>query len=739
MAKLMSHLQGIHGAKVLKAVSSTVRIHILNMLFDKGPMSYTELMNSLKMNPSRDAGRFAYHLKFLLKADLIDADVDSKKYRLSELGKMVVEVADQIEKKALRPKRLLVRTSRFTLEEFDANRIADSLIREADVPADLAQKIARDAEKQLLKSKTKYLTAPLVREVVNAILIEKGMEEQRHKLTRLGLPVHEVATLIAIRKASQDSASIPETAGKAVVEEYTLLNVLPRDISDAYLSGSLYINQLSNWILKPNEIMHDIRFFLQKGLNIEAMDAHQLSLPPPKNLESALSLIQNVLLCSSREVGETQTLDYFNTFLAPFIRNRQFAEVKEAIRLFLFNLSQHTNTTLGLELKAPDFVGEKPVYGFNGNLSGYYRDFSEENQLLASALIEVFTEETTNKPLFNPKLVIKIRPEAFTDEEAKELLLKFHQLASEKGIGYFAYLSGKNQKYSSYSSSGTKLNAEPKGDWEIDTLRTGNIGLVTINLPRIAYECEKEEAKFLNLLRERLEMAARALEIKFRSLRQHGEGLFPFLTQKNNGDRYFRLENSLRTINLVGLREAAEVFCEKNTSKDEKVLSFAEKIVQQTVDFTGKTGRRREKHLLPAILPSIEDSERLARLDVERFGVAKVKFSGTREKPHYSTVSRFAFENGRVDSDFLKAEGNLHKLCAGGNLTVIELEDAERKAEELMVFTRELGEKYEIEFFTYNRSLTYCINCRKSWIGFTPKCPKCGSVSTLTTFDRFRT
>ena len=63
----------MRGVKILKAVSSPLRLQILNLLFDRGPLSYTELMGSLKMNPSRDAGRFAYHLKFLLKADLVEA------------------------------------------------------------------------------------------------------------------------------------------------------------------------------------------------------------------------------------------------------------------------------------------------------------------------------------------------------------------------------------------------------------------------------------------------------------------------------------------------------------------------------------------------------------------------------------------------------------------------------------------------------------------------------------------
>ena len=124
-------LQRARGVKVLKAVSSPLRLQILNLLFDKSALSYTELMNQLKMNPSRDAGRFAYHLKFMLKADLVEADVEAKKYYLTDLGKMVLDVADRVERKAVKPRGMLVRTSHLTVEEFDANKIANSLIKEA--------------------------------------------------------------------------------------------------------------------------------------------------------------------------------------------------------------------------------------------------------------------------------------------------------------------------------------------------------------------------------------------------------------------------------------------------------------------------------------------------------------------------------------------------------------------------------------------------------------------------------
>ena len=734
----MSVPHRVRGVKILKAVSSPIRLQILNLLFDRGPLSYTELMSLLKMSPSRDAGRFAYHLKFLLKADLIEADIETKKYCLTELGKMVIDVADKIEKRAYKPKGMLVRTSKFSLEEFDANKIASSLVREAKMPAELAHKVAKEAEKRLLKAKTRYLTAPLVREIVNAILIEKGLEEYRHKLTRLGLPVHDVTMLIELKtKSSLGAASISEMAGETVLREYTLLNVLPRDIADAHLSGVLHVGGLSSWILKPSQIMHDLRFFFQKGLDMEKIDALCPSYPPPQNLESALSTVLNVAMHSAKETDDTQTFEYFNVFLAPFIRGLDLTKAKEALRLFIMNLSQHVNASLSVELTIPDFILDKRVYGFHGEDMGCYGDFLEECQLLASVIIDIFAQESSIKPFLNPKLIIKIRPEVLTNERTKTILLKAHQLASERGIPYFANLSEKSRKHSVFSASGCKLAADLNGDWEIDTLRTGCLGSVAVNMPRIAYECEGDKNKFFEILKERLEMATRALEIKYRALKQHSKSLLPFIMQGANGDQYFRLENCSRIINLVGLKEAVETVCMKSVT-DEQSLEFMDLVAQNILTFTHKMSGRHGKRLFPAEVPCPEASERFAQLDIERYGIGKVKFSGTRERPFYSSVRVLNLKDGDFPQELLAVQRKLNNLTLGGSLTVIELEET-FDPDKLLSLTNRLLAENMAEFFSYSRKLTYCTNCKRSWLSLLHKCPSCGSVNTLTFFNRFAT
>jgi ribonucleoside-triphosphate reductase len=729
------------GVKVLKAVSSPLRLQFLNLLFDKGALSYTELMTCLKMNPNRDAGRFAYHLKFLLKADLLEVDVDAKKYFLTDLGKMVLDVDDCVEKKAFTPKVMLVRTSHFTLEEFDQNKIANSLIKEAKVPPELAQRAAKEAEKRLFKSKTKYITAALIREVVNGILIEKGFEDYRHKLTRVGMPVHEVTAYIETKDYSLDASNLLTRAGQNVLGEYTLLNVFPRDIADAHLSGSININDLGTWILKPNEVFHDMRFFFQNGLKLD--DITQVFFEPPKNFESALTIAFNVLLHSNREVNHQQIFSCFNIFLAPYIVDVDEATIKNALHLFILNINQHVQATLEIDFSVPKALATKTAVKPKDpqqqqQHTSKYGDYEKQVRLLADLLLQVYSEIATVKPLMNPYLVIKVNSEILNDENNKDLLLKAHTLAAHHGTLYFASASTKGD-LSVFSSSGIKLAPDLTSDWETDTLRTGCLGNVTINLPRIVQESTGDKNKFFDLLKERYELAVRALAIKYNVLKQFGKNSLPFLLKSPYGDAYFRLENCSRIINLAGLLEAVEMFTTKNIHEPQSQI-FIDETIQNITNFRHKINRKHGKRLYNAILCCTEASERLAQLDIEKYGVAKVKFSGTRDKPYFTTSKRLNLKTNpiAIAAENLTLTQKLSELSSGSPLSIIELDMLEVSPLDLLDLTRKLViSRQPLEFFTYHRVTTYCYNCAKSWFGTLHKCPICGSINTLGTFDKF--
>jgi anaerobic ribonucleoside-triphosphate reductase len=741
----LSYRHRRQGARVLKAVSSSVRLQVLNLLFDKGPLSYTEIMNILKLNPSRDAGRFAYHLKFLLKADLVEPDSETRKYRLTDLGRMLVDVTESIEEHAFKRRKMMVRTSRLAVEEFDRNKIAASLVTEAKVPPDLAQKIARETEGRLLEVRAKYLTAPLIREFVNAILVEKRLEEYRHKLTRLGLPVYDVTQLIESTGAKNlNVEAVHKAAGDSVVEEYTLLNVLPRDIADAHLSGSLHLANIGTWILKPNEVMHDLRFFLQNGLQFSSPILAMSSTDPPESLEVALQTASNLLRIATTEVSGEQSFDYFNVFLAPLAKRLDDNRIREALRLFLFNLNQSLSSassplqvSIGLELVVPSFLKEKDAFGQGGDKVGSYGDFAEESLLIVSLLLDILLEEGKHNPILQPSLIVKIRPETLQNDECERLLLKAHKLAVERGLPYFANLCPNEQTYASYTATGCRFVNDWKKDWELDTLRTSSIGNVLINLPRLIYESAGKKTDFFRLLDEQLEMALRALEIKYYTIKQRArENLLPFLTQRTNGDPYIRLENSIRQVGFVGLSEAVESFCGKTLYEDSKALNLAEEMLIYIHDGVKKNRRKPETRPVAAMLPNQKSAKRLAKLDLERYGRAKVRVKGSKDQPLYTDLFTAPLQAGVAFDERLRIEEKLQRQMTGGHLTVLPLEDVDQNLDAIWSITKRIFTKSRIGLFAYNRSFAYCSRCQKTFIGQKSKCPVCGAVDFLANYAR---
>jgi len=732
------------GLKVLKAASSSLRMQLLITLIEKGPQSYTDLMKILKLNPSRDAGRFAYHLKYLLNADLIEPDVDNKEYRITDLGKTIINFTEDIQQQFFQRKKILVRTSRLAMEEFDRNKIVEALVKEANVPVFQAQKIARETEKRLLEFKTKYLTAPLIREMVNAILVEKGLEEYRHKLTRLGLPVYDVNQLIeSTDTRSHGAEAIHKAAADAVMEEYTLLDVLPRDIADAHLSGGLHLKHLGTWVLKPDQFMHDLRFFFQRGLSRGGMSLQEPSYFPPKSLEAALIAASNILKIAATEGSGEQTLDFFNIFLAPFIKGVSEERLRESLRLFVSNLNQPLSNgglvgaSLGLEFLVPDFLKDKEAIGPEGKTVGFYGDYVEESRRLASHILDVMFEDDEHKPVFNPRLIIKIRPEVLKDPECADLLFKSHKLAAKTGLPYFANLSPKEQKMTSYTSSGFRLAADWKEDWELDTLQTGSVDSVIINLPRIMYEAGGRETGFFHILDEQLEMALRALEIKYHTIKQRAsEHLLPFLMQKTDGDQYFRIENAVRLISFVGLNETIQVFFDKPLKQEGETLDFAKKIVSYLSSDVERYSKRPETRASLAMVPAADAAKRLAELDAEKYGWAKVRAQGTREKPFYTSLVALPLSVNMSWKERFRVEEQFHRLTPGGHLAFVSLADVEQDPDDLLAVTRDVAGNYGVGFYVFNRNLAYCASCQKTFYGKLMKCPACGSVSMLQSFSR---
>src|SRR3990170_7325037 len=183
---------------IYSVIASSNRLEILRILNSKGPLSYSELKTLSGFKSKKESGKFAYHLRKLVRNAIVSLNRSERRYQVTNLGRLILNLTREIEEQSvIESGKLFVRTSKQTMEEFNPDKILQSLVKEAGMPLELAQKITSEAESRLYKFQTQYLTAPLIREMVNSLLVEHNLEEYRHKLTRLGIPVFDVTQLLA--------------------------------------------------------------------------------------------------------------------------------------------------------------------------------------------------------------------------------------------------------------------------------------------------------------------------------------------------------------------------------------------------------------------------------------------------------------------------------------------------------------------------------------------------------------
>src|SRR5215211_4149739 len=228
---------------IFSVMASPNRIDILRILNSKGPLTYSELKSLAGFKSKKESGKFAYHLRKLLRQSLVALNKAERRYTITNLGKLVLSLARQIEERSIiESGKMYVRTTRHSIEEFNSHKIIQSLVREANMPLEQANKITEEVENKIYKFQTSYLTSSLIRETVNSVLIEHGHEEYRNKLARLGLPSSDIVQMLSQDEPARNGIErvMTRTAG-AVFSEYLLFNMLPKDIADMHLAGEIHI------------------------------------------------------------------------------------------------------------------------------------------------------------------------------------------------------------------------------------------------------------------------------------------------------------------------------------------------------------------------------------------------------------------------------------------------------------------------------------------------------------------
>lgn len=674
-------------------------------------------MYGAKLDPIRDAGKFVYHLKTLRKAGLVAVEKGTKKYAVTELGKILVDFSRDLEEyAAVRRGKLFVRTSKMTIEEFDRSKIAKSLVTEAGMPQSLAGEIASEAEERLVRFGTTYLTAPLVRELVNTILVERKLEEYRHKLTRLGLPVNDVTILL--RDAGQkhlDSGWVERSAGSAVTGEYVLLQSLTKPLADAHLSGRIHLEETESWVLKPSRFFHDPRTFFQRGLP---------GSEPATSLENVLGTILRLVRVAEGQISGEQIFGHFNVLLAPYVKGVPEQRVQEIIRIFLQSLNwegfsniQPSKVTLGLDRYLPENLKKQPAIGPNGRKEGIYADFSQEAEEVLRILLASAVEIFRRNPVVNPALILNLPREQLSEPD--NLMMMAYEASAKFSV--VNYLIQDQNGYSTVSSEGCVFS--PEGS-DADMVRGPITGTVIVNLPRAAYEASARDEKFFQNVQAATEEAVEALELRSEAVKDRmKEGLLPLLSRDTDGTPYYGPRAASAEVGLLGLSEAVKHHIHADLGEKDSV-SFAKKMIEAVRKSVGESEPEGFR-VRVGLHPSGDASSRLAGIDAETFGFSTIKYQGSKRHPYYTDVPAAPLAQKMPFDARARLEAEFQKLFDGGSILPLRL-GPRTGASDLSSVTRQLGDA-GLRYFTYNALQYRCQQCFNVGSGVQAKCGKCGS------------
>ncbi len=396
-------------------------------------------MKAIGLSKSQDAGKFSYHLKKLLKTGIITIDNETKLYAITRLGDTLLKFLEEIEE--IDTTHLYVRKSQFVIEVYDKNKIINALVREAGAPVSLAKQVADVIDEKIKNLKIEYLTAPLIREIANAVLIDLGHEKYRHKLTRVGLPLYDISKLLNSISINEIHNIIKDTSG-AVLREYTLLEILPRNVADAHLAGKINIDNLDFWLVKPYRAFYSsnlLNNFINENFSIEKF----------------LFYINK----ETEKIDYEQSINNFSSFLLDLNKNSGEQNFKKNLyKIFYLLLSQRIKGAPRLFISLTD--------------QNFYEKMDFFKEIIET--IKKIKNEISDKINFIDKY---------------RFMIPFEEIKIEDGIieniNLIDFLIRRNERKALYGGSGF-------------TIYSGEhvYGSFTINIPRIFYESKGNEEKF---------------------------------------------------------------------------------------------------------------------------------------------------------------------------------------------------------------------------------------------------
>jgi ribonucleoside-triphosphate reductase len=668
---------------IFSVMASPNRIDILRILNSKGPLTYSELKSLAGFKSKKESGKFAYHLRKLLRQSLVALNKSERRYTITNLGKLVLSLARQIEERSIiESGKMYVRTSHESIEEFNSHKIIQSLVREGSLPLELAQKITEEVENRIYKYQTTYLTGSLIREMVNSVLLEHGHEEYRNKLARLGLPVYDIQEMLSnLDNIGNGADGLLFTTGQRVFAEHLLTNILPKDVADSHLSGDLHITNPGIWSMIPDTIFVNVKELIEDGIVLGGKYLDVSRVPSSKSLDDVTSSLSVIISLLSKEASQEIVLDGIVPLFSKHSKNIEELQQKLTNAFATSSTTSNYNKT-------------------NTNIS--IRLALGSDTKIINAIINAYQNYTKITPTPKIGLIIDYSKGKITDvsEQTAEIISIGGKVAFAK------------DQISSYGiTNGITKNTGPLAI----TLQS-----VSINLPRLAFESNKDETYFRARLALLMKPALSSMALRKKEISDlTRRGLNPILAKNT---QYMQRSSVSLVINLVGLKEAVFNILGYKDNKDGRAILH--KVIETAVDVGAKKGKELGDPVHISMTET-EGSARFASLDGEKYG--KNSSLNANDADFYSQgIILNASEVGNLTnkSEEIVECNKLSKILNGGLSVILQIAD-DAKITDIKKSIEKTAEL--TNSFKPVRSIAICGECGFKDEPFTDKCPKCKS------------
>jgi ribonucleoside-triphosphate reductase (formate) len=669
---------------IFSVMASPNRIDILRILNSKGPLTYSELKSLAGFKSKKESGKFAYHLRKLLRQSLVALNKAERRYTITNLGKLVLSLARQIEERSIvESGKMYVRTSRHSIEEFNSNRITQSLVREANMPLEQAHKITEEVENKVYKFQTVYLTSSLIRETVNSILIEHGYEEFRSKLARLGLPGSDISEMINNPNYGINGVEgILSETSLAVFSENLLFNVLPKDITDMHLAGELNISNTGLWSLMPDTVFIDTRDIIENGLNFKGKYLNVSRLKPIDTLEDVTAALPILISVLSREASREIILENFISSISKKFQNNEGIESVFS-KAFISSSISRSYSSSGF-----------PVITLPLSLDG---------SSFTTSILNAYARYLDHTP--TPTIGLSLVGNDHDSLKSNSELIG--DIVKHGGI----LTISKNFR----SHSGLVKNVADEKSNSVICLQS-----LAINLPRLAYQSNKDETYFRARLALMIKPAISVLLSRKNSiLEMMQREMLPVLA---NITQMMHLSRMNLVINLTGMRESVNNILGHEFDGEEII----QKVLQTAVEVAADQGKQAGDDSIRIAMIKDDSDTRLASLDSEKYGNMYRQVSGEMMIKSYSQGLVISGRDllSNTAGPVIESSNTIDRLLNGGtslNVDVSDLTDSE-----LMVC---INKSYEFNFFRPIYKNKVCSSCGAKISIASEVCGSCGSTN----------